>query len=413
MSSYNPLLAMRAQLGSVRHHIDIGDDVFEWLSHPKRFLEVSIPVRMDDGTMRMFSGYRSQWNDARGPYKGGIRFHQDVSADEVKALSAWMTWKCAAVGLPLGGGKGGVMVDPDALSVRELESLTRGYIRAIAPIVGEMTDIPAPDVGTDARVMGWMLDEYESIVGRHAPGIVTGKPLSIGGSYGRERATAEGAAIVLFEAVKKLRLEEGSTVAIQGFGNAGAHLASMLEQAGFRIVGVSDSRGSCRVEGGANVEEIAEHKRTTGSVRGYAHCESIDDESFLAQPVDILVPAALENAIRSDNANVIQAKVILEVANGPVTPEADAILRDRGITVLPDILANAGGVAVSYFEGVQNAANFSWSAEEVDAKLQAVMTTAFDAIWEKHETMNISLREAAYVIAVERVAQAMKDRGWV
>lgn len=413
MSSYNPLLAMQAQLGAVRQHIDISDDVFEILSHPKRFLEVSVPVRMDNGTMRVFSGYRSQWNDARGPYKGGIRFHPSVTADEVKALSAWMTWKCAAVGIPLGGGKGGMVVDPDILSARELEALSRGYMRAIAPVIGETTDIPAPDVGTDARVMGWMLDEYESMIGRHVPGVVTGKPLSLGGSIGREMATARGAAIALLEAAKRLHLEPGRTVAIQGFGNAGAHLAAMLEREGFRIIGVSDSRGSCRVENGANVAEIVEHKRTTGSVRGYAHCETLDEESFLAQPVDILIPAALENAIRSDNANAIQAKVILEVANGPVTPEADAILRDRGVIVIPDILANAGGVVVSYFEEVQNAANFSWSAEEVDGRLRDILTKAFDAIWEKQKVMNISLREAAYVIAVERVSQAMKDRGWV
>lgn len=411
MSSYNPLLAVRSQLQSVRRHLDIDEGAFLLLSTPKRFLEVSIPVVMDDGTTRVFMGYRSQWNDARGPYKGGIRFHPDVTADEVKALSAWMTWKCAAVGIPLGGGKGGVVVNPDMLSDRELERLSRGYMRAIAPILGQTVDIPAPDVGTDARVMGWMLDEYERITGWHAPGVITGKPLSLGGSLGRDMATAAGASIVLLEAVKKLHLAKGATVAIQGFGNAGAHLAKLLDRAGFRVVGVSDSRGICRLSG-INVEEIIEHKRTTGSVKGYAHCESLDEMAFLSQPVDILIPAALENAIRAEHVPTIQAKIILEVANGPVAPEADALLRDRGVLVVPDILANAGGVAVSYFEEVQNAANFAWSADEVDARLNTIMTTAFQDAWDRHKTTNSSLRDATYQIAIDRVVRAMKDRGW-
>lgn len=411
MSSYNPLRAVLAQLQSVRRHVDIDESVFLLLSHPKRFLEVSVPVAMDDGTIRVFTGYRSQWNDARGPYKGGIRFHPDVTADEVKALSAWMTWKCAAVGIPLGGGKGGVVVDPSTLSDRELERLSRGYMRAIAPILGETTDIPAPDVGTDARVMGWMLDEYERLTGRHAPGVITGKPISLGGSLGRDTATAAGAAIVLLEAVKETHFKKDATVAIQGFGNAGAHLARLLDRAGFRVVGVSDSRGICRL-GGINVEEIIEHKRTTGSVKGYARCESLDEAEFLSQPVDILVPAALENAIRAEHVPTIQAKIILEVANGPVAPEADTLLRDRGVLIIPDILANAGGVAVSYFEEVQNAGNFPWSAEDVDARLRATMTSAFRDAWERHEATNSSLRDAAYHIAIERVVRAMKGRGW-
>lgn len=411
MSSYDPLLAVRSQLQSVRRHLDIDESAFLLISNPKRFLEVSVPVVMDDGTTRVFTGYRSQWNDARGPYKGGIRFHPGVTADEVKALSAWMTWKCAAVGIPLGGGKGGVVVDPETLSERELERLSRGYMRAIAPILGETTDIPAPDVGTDARVMGWMLDEYERFAGRHLPGAITGKPLSLGGSFGRDAATATGASIVLLEAVKKMHFKKNATVAIQGFGNAGVHLARLLDRAGFRVAGVSDSRGICRLSG-INVEEIIEHKRTTGSVRGYAHCESLDEAAFLSQPVDILIPAALENAIRGEHVPTIQAKIILEVANGPVSPEADMLLRDSGVLVIPDILANAGGVVVSYFEEVQNAANFSWSADEVDARLTTIMTTAFQDVWERHETMNVSLRDAAYQIAIDRVVRAMKDRGW-
>ncbi|MBP7811623.1 MAG: Glu/Leu/Phe/Val dehydrogenase [Candidatus Moranbacteria bacterium] len=410
----NPLETAREQLCAAQKIAHIDQGIFERLLLPDRLIEVSVPVRMDSGKTRVFTGFRSQWNDAAGPYKGGIRFHPDVTREEVMALSAWMTWKTAVLGLPLGGGKGGVAVDTKLFSDRELEALSRGYMRAIAPFIGKNKDVPAPDVSTDPRVMGWMLDEYEMLVGEKAPGVITGKPLVIGGSLVREYATAQGAFFVLENAVQKLHLSPRRVrVAIQGFGNGGGHIARLLQQSGYSIVGISDSQSTVYREEGLDVAEIEAHKRATGSLKKCLGCESLPSEALLVVPCDILVPAALEGAITLKNSKEIQAKLIVEVANGPVTKEADAVLFDRGVMVVPDILANAGGVTVSYFEQVQNAMNVYWTEADIHQKLKEKMQEAFEAVWESHEKYNTTLRMGAYVMALDRVATAMRARGRV
>lgn len=407
------LLSARRQLTEVQALLKIDPNIFERLSYPDRMIEVAIPVKMDDGMTRVFIGYRSQHNNARGPYKGGIRFHPGVTREEVMALSMWMTWKTAVVDIPLGGGKGGVVVDAKKLTDRESEALSRGYMRAVFPLVGKDRDVPAPDVSTDARTMGWMLDEYEMLSRDGAPGVITGKPLSIGGSLGRGYATAQGAFYILERAAAKLHLGKEATVAIQGFGNGGGHLARMLEKAGYRVVAIADSKSAVYRNTGLNVAEIDEHKRITGGLKTCVECEKLLSEEVLSVPADILVPAALENAIHAGNADAIQAKLIVEIANGPTTPEAEEILLDKGVTVVPDILANAGGVAVSYFEQVQNAMNYAWTEADVNARLKEKMETAFEAVWSEKERYNTSVRMGAYALAVERVAQAMRDRGRV
>lgn len=407
----NPLESARQQLANVQTILRIDQNIYERLLSPDRVLEVSIPVKMDDGTTQVFTGYRAQHNNARGAYKGGIRFHPGVTREEVMALSMWMTWKTAVADIPLGGGKGGVIVDAKKLSERELEALARGYIRAIVPMIGKYRDVPAPDVATDPRIMGWMLDEYETLIGEQATGVITGKPVSIGGSLGRGYATAQGAFYVLERAAAKLHLGRTATVAIQGFGNGGGHLARMLETAGYRVVAIADSQATVYRHEGLDVQEIDEHKRSIGTLKTCVGCEKLPSEAVLSVPADILVPAALENAVHSGNANDVKAKLIVEIANGPVTPEAEEILIEKGVTVIPDILANAGGVVVSYFEQVQNASNYYWTEADVNAQLKERMETAFDAVWSEKERYNTSVRMGAYLIAVERVAQAMKDRG--
>jgi len=407
----NPLESARQQLTEVQSILKINPNIFERLLYPERMIEVAVAVTMDDGTTKVFTGYRSQHNNARGPYKGGIRFHLGVTRGEVMALSMWMTWKTAVVDIPLGGGKGGVVVDAKKLSDRELEALSRGYMRAIFPLVGKNQDIPAPDVSTDARVMGWMLDEYETLSRESSSGVITGKPLSLGGSLGRDYATAQGAFYVLERAAAKLHLGKVATVAIQGFGNGGGHLARMLEKAGYRVVAIADSKSTVYRSGGLDVKEVDEHKRVTGTLKTCVGCEKLPSEAVLSLPADILVPAALENALHAGNANAVQAKLIVEIANGPTTPEAEEILLGKGITVVPDILANAGGVVVSYFEQVQNAMNYFWTEAEVNVKLKEKMETAFEAVWNEKERYNTSVRMGAYALAVKRVAQAMQDRG--
>jgi glutamate dehydrogenase/leucine dehydrogenase len=403
----------REQLRAAQKIARIDPGIFERLLSPDRLIEVSVPVRMDSGRTRVFTGFRSQWNDATGPYKGGIRFHPDVTREEVMALSAWMTWKTAVLGLPLGGGKGGVVVDTKPFSDRELEALSRGYMRSIAPFIGKHKDIPAPDVSTDPRVMGWMLDEYETLMGEKAPGVITGKPIVIGGSLVREYATAQGAFFVLEKAVQKAHFSRPIRVAIQGFGNGGGHMARLLQESGYLVVGISDSQSTVYREEGLDVVEIEAHKRATGSLKKCFGCESLSSEALLSIPCDILVPAALEGAITLKNVADIQAKLIVEVANGPVTKEADAVLFDRGIMVVPDILANAGGVTVSYFEQVQNAMNAYWTEEDIHRKLEEKMQGAFEAVWTSHEKYNTTLRMGAYIVALERVAAAMWARGRV
>lgn len=407
----NSLESARQQLHNVQAILKIDQNIFERLLHPDRILEVSIPVKMDDRTTKVFTGYRSQHNNARGLYKGGIRFHSEVTREEVMVLSMRMTWKTAVVDIPLGGGKGGVIVDVKKLSDRELEALARGYMRAVSSVIGKNRDVPAPDVATDPRIMGWMLDEYEMLFGEQAPGVITGKPISVGGSLGRGYATAQGAFYVLERAAAKLHLGRDATVAIQGFGNGGGHLARMLDEAGYRVVAIADSKSTVYRSEGLDVKEVDEHKRSIGDLKTCIGCDKLPSEAVLSVPADILVPAALENAIHAGNAQDVQAKLIVEIANGPVTPEAEEILLEKGIMVVPDILANAGGVTVSYFEQVQNALNYYWTEAEVNARLKEKMEAAFDAVWNEKERYNVSVRMGAYLVAVERVAQAMQDRG--
>lgn len=387
---------------------------YEVISHPRRILEVNIPVRMDNGNIKMFTGFRSQHNDARGPFKGGIRFHQDVNRSEVKALSMWMTFKCAVIDIPLGGGKWGIIVNPKELSEGELERLSRGYVREIYKYIGPETDVPAPDVNTNPKIMAWMMDEYSRLVGKYSPGAFTGKPLSSGGSKGRGAATAQGGVYVL---QKMLELKndsvEGKTIALQGAGNAGLTMARLLVNLGAKVIGISDSRGGIYNENGIDVAKISEIKAGRGSVVDYKDAEKLKEREVLEKDCDILIPAALENQITVDNAKNIKSKLILELANGPVTPEADKILEEMGIDVIPDILANAGGVMVSYFEGVQNDMNFYWEEEEVDEKLHKKITAAAQAVSDTAEEYKTSYRAAAYIVAMKRIFDAMKDRGEV
>lgn len=398
-----------AQFEIAEDLLGLEENIAVQLKSPQKLLRVSVPVKMDDGRLRVFTGYRSQFNDARGPFKGGIRFHPEVNESEVMALSAWMTWKTAVVGLPLGGGKGGVIVNPAELSEGELKRLSRGYIDAIYKLIGPEVDVPAPDVYTNPKIMGWMLDEYEKLVGRQQKGVITGKPLSIGGSQARSYSTAQGAVYVLDEAVNRIGLKRGASVAIQGFGNAGAFMAELLAKEGYKIIALSDSKGAIMDVGGLDVAQVAEHKKRSGSVAGFPGSRAIED--ILSLETDILVPAALENSINEANAGLIRAKLIIELANGPVTPEADKILEEKNILVVPDILANAGGVAVSYFEQVQNSYNYYWSEAEVLAKLEETMKRSFEEAWAEKEKHKTSMRMGAYVLAVGRVAQAMRDRG--
>jgi glutamate dehydrogenase (NADP+) len=418
-----PLLDdIRSRLDAALAHVDISADTLERLQHPKAVHSVSIPVRMDDGSLRTFLGHRVLWNDSRGPGKGGIRYHPDVTIDEVKALAFWMTFKCAALDLPFGGAKGGVAVDPKELSKLELERLSRGYVDAIADSIGPDVDIPAPDVYTNPMIMGWMMDQYRTITRRIQPDVITGKPLSMGGSLGRSTATADGAFHVIDALVGKLGIDaEAQTVAIQGFGNAGAALATLLDDAGYRVVAVSDSRAAVHAEGGLDVRAVREAKEGNGSVESvYAEgdlagsgADVLDPEELLGLDVDILVPAALENAITSDNAEAVRARTVFEVANGPVSPEADDILAGKGTAVVPDILTNAGGVTVSWFEWVQNRSGLRWSAEEVAEKLRSRMVGATEAIHSRAESDGSTLRTAAYAHALERIGEAIDARGSV
>jgi glutamate dehydrogenase (NAD(P)+) len=382
------------------------------LREPKRQLIVNFPVKMDDGTIRMFEGYRVQHSVARGPAKGGIRYHQDVTLDEVKALAMWMTWKCAIADLPFGGGKGGVIVNPRTLSHGELERLTRRYASEISVLIGPDRDIPAPDVNTTPEMMAWIMDTFSMSAGFSVPAVVTGKPLSVGGSLGRNAATGRGTMITGLAACRKLGIEPGSaTVAVQGFGNAGSIAGKLMEDKGFTVVAVSDTRGAVYAPSGIDMAAVTEHKRVTGSVVGFPGTTPIDSAALLELPVDVLIPAALENQITAANAPAIKARLILEAANGPTTPDADAILAQRGVTVVPDVVANAGGVTVSYFEWVQDIQSFFWNELEVNRRLEEIMTSAFDTTWAMAEEHRVPMRLGAYLVAVSRVAEATKVRG--
>ncbi len=382
------------------------------LREPRRELTVHFPVKMDDGTVRVFTGYRVQHNLGRGPAKGGIRYHQDVSLDEVKALAMWMTWKCAVVGIPYGGGKGGVIVDPKKLSRRELEGLTRRFATEISIIIGPERDIPAPDVNTNAQTMAWIMDTYSMHVGYTVPAVVTGKPISLGGSEGRNEATARGAVYCVAEAAKHLKLDlHGATVVVQGFGNAGSIAAQLMVQEGSTVIAVSDSQGGIHNPKGLDVDRVIAWKQEHGTVVGFPGAESVSNEQILEIPCDVLIPAALENQITGKNAERIHARIVAEAANGPTTPEADATLYERGIFLIPDILCNAGGVTVSYFEWVQDLNRDHWSEAQVNAKLKEIMTKAFGetlALSLKHE---VNMRTGAYLLAVDRVASATALRG--
>ncbi len=410
----NPFQNAMAQLSAAAKVMQLEEPVLKALQKPQRVLEVSIPVKMDDGSTKVFSGYRVQYNDARGPFKGGIRYHWDTNLHEVKALSFWMAMKCAVVGIPYGGGKGGITVTPKELSTGELERLSRGWVQAMFQYIGPWKDVPAPDVYTTPQIMSWMVDEYSKLAGQWTPAAFTGKPIEIGGSEGRMFSTSQGGYYVLEELAKKMKfVPRRTTVAIQGFGNVGAFAAEIFHKAGYVIVAVSDSRGGVVNMKGLDVAALWKHKEKTGSVAGFAGTKAIDNKKILELPVDLLVPSALESVITEKNAGRIKAKAILEMANGPTTPEADIKLFKRGIPVVPDILANAGGVTGSYFEWVQNLNGDRWSEEEVLKKLKPIMVTSFNEVWDKSAKHKVNLRTGAYILAIDRIAKAMKLRGRV
>ena len=408
----NPFKIAQSYFEQAAERLKLDEGMRAILSTPKRTLTVSIPVRMDQGGYRVFIGHRVAHNMARGPAKGGIRFHPDVTLDEVKALASWMTWKCACLDLPFGGGKGGVVVDPHRLSDGERERLTRRYTSEILPLIGPDQDIPAPDVYTDPQIMAWIMDTYSMTKGATTLGVVTGKPLALGGSKGRERATARGVQFVLREACRARKISiKGARVAIQGYGNAGNHLAALLHEEGARIVAASDSGGGVYDPKGLTPAQLLAHKRAGRSLKTFEQGKMITNKQLLELAVDVLVPAALENQITSANAGRIKAKIIAEAANGPTTPMADDILFRRGRTVIPDILANAGGVTVSYFEWVQDFYTFFWEEDEVDRRLEKYMVRAYHSVAEAAARHKCSLRGGAYVVAVDRVAEATRVRG--
>jgi glutamate dehydrogenase (NAD(P)+) len=408
----DPWEMARSQLRQVAELVELDDNMLNVLSACKKSVAVSIPTRMDDGSVEVFEGFRVTHNVARGPSKGGIRYHPDVTLEETKALAMWMTWKCALMGLPFGGAKGGVVCDPKVLSEREVERMTRRYTTEIITHIGPESDIPAPDVGTSPREMAWIFDTYSMNKGYSVLGVVTGKPLEVGGSLGRIEATARGSAFCIREALRKQgERVEGRRIAVQGFGNVGRNLAVILAGDGAQIVALSDSAGGIHNPAGIDVREAIAHKQETGALGGLAGTETISNDDLLLLACDVLAPCALEQVIDGGNAGRIKAAVIAEGANGPVTPEADQILEDRGILVLPDVLCNAGGVVVSYFEWVQGLQEYFWKEAEVNAKLNDIVTRAFAETWRLHEDKGIPMRQAAYAIAVGRVAEATMTRG--
>jgi len=387
--------------------------MFELLKEPMRMMEVRIPVRMDDGKVKVFTGYRAQHNDAVGPTKGGIRFHPDVTIDEVKALSIWMTLKAGIVDLPYGGGKGGIICDPRQMSMGELERLSRGYVRALSQIMGPTKDIPAPDVFTNSQIMAWMMDEYSHIDEFNSPGFITGKPIVLGGSQGRDRATALGVTYIIEEAAKKRGIDlKGARIVIQGFGNAGSFLSKFLHDAGAKIIGISDAYGALHDPNGLDIDYLLDRRDSFGTVTTLFE-NTISNKELLELDCDILVPAAIENQITAENAHNIRANIIVEAANGPTTSEATKILFDRGVLLVPDVLASAGGVTVSYFEWVQNNQGYYWTEEEVNTKMYKKMTEAFENIYTVATTRNINMRLAAYMVGVRKTAEAARFRGWV
>ena len=405
INCYNMLDKVAVRLNLSKSEIDI-------LTIPKRSFTFSFPVIMDDGSTRIFTGYRIQFNDARGPAKGGIRFHPEVDLEEIKTLAFLMTLKCAVTGLPFGGAKGGIVVDPKKLSKGELERVSREYIREIYRFIGPNTDIPAPDVNTNSQVMAWMLDEYEKIVGMHAPGVITGKPIELGGSLVRDISTSLGAVFVLKEAAKELKIKpSGTKVAVQGFGNVGMNIAKILHEEGCKIIAVSDSKSGIYNKNGLDINKVIEHKEKNNSFGGFKGADKISNEALLELECNVLIPAALENQITKGNAGMIKAKIILEMANSPITTEADLTLEKKKIKVIPDILANAGGVVVSYLEWVQNSTNYYWTREEVTKKLEEYMINSTREVQKACKEFKCTMRDAAYILAVNKVLNAERLRG--
>ncbi len=411
----NPFKIAQRQFDQAAEILDLEPAMRAFLREPMREFHVTFPVRMDDGRVCIFKGFRVQYSDARGPTKGGIRFHPAETIDTVRALAAWMTWKTAVVDIPLGGGKGGVVCNPKELSRSELERISRGYIRALAHYIGPEIDVPAPDVYTDSQIMAWMMDEFSIIMGYNAPGVITGKPLSLGGSAGRGDATARGGMYCTREAAKVLGIDlRGATAAIQGYGNAGQFAHKLgTELLGLKVVAVSDSKGGIYNPDGLDYAACVAHKEKTGSVINFPGAQNITNEELLELDVVVLFPSALENVITAENAPRIRAKISAELANGPTTPEADGILYRNGVYVIPDFLCNAGGVTVSYFEQVQNAYDYYWPVEEVHAKLDAKMTAAFHTVHKVAQEYKVNNRVGAYLVAIQRVAEAVRLRGWV
>lgn len=413
VSTINPFEVALEQLDEAAKLIKLDNGLHQILAHPKRVLIVSIPVRLDNEEIRVFTGFRSQHNDARGPYKGGIRYHPQVTIDEVKALSMWMTWKCAIADIPYGGGKGGVICNPKQMSDLELERMTRRYAYAIADIIGPHTDIPAPDVYTGGKEMAWIMDTYSALKGNYVqPEVITGKPLAIGGSLGRTEATGRGLSFTVREAAKKLKLNlHTATVAVQGFGNAGQYAAQLLEEQGAKVIAVSDSKGGVYNKNGVQIGALRKHKEKKGSVVGFPESKSISNEEVLETDCTVLIPAALENQITKKNAPKISAKVVAEAANGPTTPEADDILYKNKTLLIPDVLANGGGVTVSYFEWLQNLRRESWSESQVNEMLDKNITRAFSDVYATHDKYQVNMRKASTVLAINRVVDAIKIRG--
>lgn len=418
MENLNPIENARLQLKSACELGDIDKKVYEILKNPQRVIEISIPVKMDDGSIKVFTGYRSCHSTAVGPSKGGVRFHPNVTMDEVKALSMWMSFKCGVMNLPYGGGKGGIKVDPSELSERELEELSRDYIRGIYKYLGDDIDIPAPDVNTNGKVMGWMLDEYIKLTGHHRPGVFTGKPIVLGGSKGRTEATGLGVTYITRNICHKIGLKLSETsVILQGFGNVGSYTFKFLEDMGFKVIALLEwnkeiGEYALYNKSGISYEKLSKFKEKHDNLIDFEGANKISSEEFWSLKADILIPAALENSINEEIAEKLDVKVIVEGANGPVTSSADKVLNDRGITIVPDILANSGGVTVSYYEWVQNQYGYYWSQEEVFSRLEPSMNEAFENIWKIKEEKNLTFRQATYVYSLIRISEAMKYRGW-
>jgi glutamate dehydrogenase (NAD(P)+) len=409
----NPFEVALTQLEEASNILNLDKGMLQILSNPKRILTVSIPTKMDDGSIKVFTGFRSQHNDARGPCKGGIRYHPDVTVEEVKALSMWMTWKCAIANIPYGGGKGGIICNPKQMSENELERMTRRFAYLISDIIGPYKDIPAPDVYTGGKEMAWIMDTYSTLKGNYVqPEVITGKPIAIGGSLGRNEATGRGLAYTVREAAKKINIDmKQATIVVQGFGNAGQFASKLVEEQGAKMIAASDSQGAIINKDGIDADALMKYKKETGTVAGFENAKSISNEELLETECTILIPAALENQITKNNADKIKTKIIAEAANGPTTPEADEILFKKDILVIPDVLANGGGVTVSYFEWLQNLRREYWTEEEVNNRLDINITKSFFDVYDTHEKYNVDMRKAATLLAINRVVDAINIRG--